>query len=108
MREQRGAGESYHKWGGSKAVFGEGFYGMFSPPLSFPPPLFFSEKNSRPLIGADFWEGDGTKHFRNCLQWGRSNLADPAGSPKINLLNQDFGNMLSIFPRKKTAKHRVH
>ena len=38
--------------GGSKTVFGEGFYGMFSPPLSFPPPLFFSEKKqfSRILI----------------------------------------------------------
>ena len=29
--------------GGSKTVFGEGFYGMFSPSLSFPPPLFFSD-----------------------------------------------------------------
>ena len=36
-------------WGGgitsyagvSKTVFGEGFYGMFSPPLSFPPPFVF-------------------------------------------------------------------
>ena len=40
--------------------------------------------------------------FRNCLQWGRSNLVDPAGSPKIHLLNQDFGNILSIFPRKNS------
>ena len=27
--------------GGSKTVFGEGFYGMFSPPLSFPTPFVF-------------------------------------------------------------------
>ena len=32
---------------------------------------------------------------------GRSNLVDPAESPKIRLLNRDFGNSLSIFPRKK-------
>ena len=42
------------------------------------------------------------KVSRNCLQWGRSNLVDPAGSPKIHLLNQDFGNILSIFPRKNS------
>ena len=24
-REQRGGGNSYHRWGGSKTVFGEGF-----------------------------------------------------------------------------------
>ena len=29
--------------GVSKTVFGEGFYGMFSPLLTFPPPLFLSE-----------------------------------------------------------------
>ena len=29
--------------GVTKTVFGEGFYGTFSPPLSFPPPLFFSD-----------------------------------------------------------------
>ena len=40
LRKQRG-GKSYHKWGGSKTVFGEGFYGIFSPPLSFPPPFVF-------------------------------------------------------------------
>ena len=37
-----GGGETYHRWGGgSKTVFGKGFYGMFSPPLSFPPPFVF-------------------------------------------------------------------
>ena len=41
---------------------------------------------------------------QNCLQWGRSNLVDPAGSPKIRLLNRDFGNILSIFPRKISKK----
>ena len=39
---------------------------------------------------------------QNCLQWGRSNLVDPAESPKIRLLNRDFGNILSIFPRKNS------
>ena len=34
----------YHKWGGFKTVFGEGLYGMFSPPLSSPPPFVFSLK----------------------------------------------------------------
>ena len=42
---------------------------------------------------------------QNCLQWGPSNLVDPAESPKIRLLNRDFGNILSIFPGK-TAKHK--
>ena len=40
--------------------------------------------------------------FQNCLQWGRSNLVDPAESPKVRLLNRDFGNILSIFPRKNS------
>ena len=39
---------------------------------------------------------------QNCLQWGRSNLVDPAGAPKIRLLNRDFGNTLSIFARKNS------
>ena len=38
-----GGGKRIIGGGGPKTVFGEGFYGMFSPPLSFPPPLFFSE-----------------------------------------------------------------
>ena len=38
-----GGGETYHRWGGgSKTIFGNGFYGMFSPPVSFPPPFVFS------------------------------------------------------------------
>ena len=43
----------------------------------------------------------GALSSQNCLQWGRSNLVDPAESPKICLLNRDLGNILSIFPRKK-------
>ena len=39
---------------------------------------------------------------QNCLQWGRSNSVDPAVSPKIRLLNRDFGNMLSILPRENS------
>ena len=39
---------------------------------------------------------------QNCLQWGRSNLVDPSESPKIRLLNRDFGNILSIIPRKNS------
>ena len=37
----KGGGELYHRWvgGGVQNLFGEGFYGMFSPPLSFPPPF---------------------------------------------------------------------
>ena len=34
------------------------------------------------------------------LQWGRSNLVDPAEWQKIGLQNQDFGSILSVFPRK--------
>ena len=37
---------------------------------------------------------------RNCLQWGRSNLVDPAEWPNIGLINRDFGNILWVFPRK--------
>ena len=40
---------------------------------------------------------------QNCLQWGQSNLVDPAGTPKIRLLNRDLGNILSLnafFPGK--------
>ena len=44
---------------------------------------------------------------QNCLQWGRSNLVDPAGSPKIRLLNRDLGTFCRFFPGK-TAKHKVH
>ena len=31
------------------------------------------------------------KTSQNCLQWGRSNLVDPAEWPKIRLLNRDLG-----------------
>ena len=37
----------------------------------------------------------------NCLQWGRSNLVDPAGWPKIGLLNWILGSSLWVFPRQK-------
>ena len=40
--EQTGAGKRIIG-GLSETVFEEGFYGTFSPPLSFPPPLFLSE-----------------------------------------------------------------
>ena len=32
-------GKTYRRWGGSKDVFGEGFYGMFPPPPEFSTPL---------------------------------------------------------------------
>ena len=35
-----GGGETYHRWGVQNR-FGKGFYGMFSPPLSFPPAFVF-------------------------------------------------------------------
>ena len=38
---------------------------------------------------------------QNRLQWGRSNLVDPAEWPKIGSLNRRVGGILSIFPRKK-------
>ena len=34
--------------------------------------------------------------FQHCLQWGRSNLADPAASPKIRLLNLDLFTKFSL------------
>ena len=36
------------------------------------------------------------------LQWGRSNLVDPAECSKIGLLNRNFGSFLSVVPRKKS------
>ena len=50
-RATRGEGETYCRWGGSKNVFGEGFYAEFAvcvpPPLSFPPPLPLSDYHVR-------------------------------------------------------------
>ena len=40
--------------------------------------------------------------LQNRLQWGRSNLVDPAEWPKIGLLNRDSGSILSVFPRKNS------
>ena len=40
------------------------------------------------------------RDIQNRLQWGRSNLGDPAEWPKSGLLNRDFGSILSVFPRK--------
>ena len=40
--------------------------------------------------------------YRDPTSWGRSNLVDPAEWPKTRLLNRDFGNMLSTFPRKNS------
>ena len=54
------------------------------------------------MIFLTFTRIAGKTDNQNCLQWGRSNLVDPAGSPKIRLLNPDFGNILSIFPRKNS------
>ena len=48
------------------------------------------------------WSPGLCKNSQNCLQWGRSNLGDPAEPPKIRSLNRDFGNILSIFPRKNS------
>ena len=38
----------YHRWegGGSKTLTGEGIYVFFSPLMSFPPPLWFSESRN--------------------------------------------------------------
>ena len=40
--------------------------------------------------------------IQNCLQWGRSNLVDPAEWPKIHLLNRDIGEHFVDFPRKNS------
>ena len=40
----------YHRWGGGQNSFREGFYGMFSPSLSFHPPLFFSDASLRIFV----------------------------------------------------------
>ena len=40
----------------------------------------------------------------NCLQWGRSNLVDPAGWPKIGLLNWLWGAFCTFF-LGKTAQN---
>ena len=48
-----------------------------------------------------------TVAYWNCLQWGRSNLVDPAGWPKIGLLNWVWGVFCEFF-LVKTPKHRVH
>ena len=34
---------------------------------------------------------------QNCLQWGRSNLVDPAEWPKIGLLNRGSVGILAVF-----------
>ena len=43
LREQRGGGESYHKWGGPKPFLGRGFMVCFPLPWVFPPPFVFSD-----------------------------------------------------------------
>ena len=87
------------------------------------PPLFYqSTKRGNARGTSEVRRGTSSIHFhcpvpgrpvifgmenQNCLQWGRSNLLNPSESPKIRLLNRDFGNILSIFP-SKNSKHRVH
>ena len=44
---------------------------------------------------------------QNCLQWGRSNLVDPAGSPKNSFTKPGFWEHFVDFSPGKTAKHRV-
>ena len=39
-----------------------------------------------------------------CNGAGRSDVVDPAEWPKIGLLNQGFGSIVSIFPRKKSRR----
>ena len=57
-REQRRGGGKRIISGGVQNVSGEGFYGMFSPPLSFPPFLFFSERSAVSAISCRF-PGEG-------------------------------------------------
>ena len=59
LREQMGGNRIIS--GGVQTVFGEGLYGMFSPPLSLPPPLVFSE----------FWRRqDLNNHKRGVVKGG--------------------------------------
>ena len=64
----------------------------------------FSRKLSGHIHFSRKLSGPHSKPFfcQNCLQWGRSNLVDPAEWPKICLLNRDFGSILSVFPRKNS------
>ena len=52
-KQTGGGGKRIIGGGGSKTVFGKGFYGMFSPPLSFPPPIV-SLKYRKTLPGLFF------------------------------------------------------
>ena len=46
--------------------------------------------------------------FGTVCNGGPSDLVDPAAWPIIGLLNPGFGSILLNFPRRKSAKHRVH
>ena len=54
--------------GGSQTVFGEGLYGMFSPPLSFPPPLFFSDICNFQHLKLPLGFGTGCGYIGNTYQ----------------------------------------
>ena len=66
----------------------------------YPPPPIYKTRNffDRHEASSDLFRNSYLN--QNCLQWGRSNLVGPTESPKLRLLNWDFGNILSIFPRK--------
>ena len=49
------------------------------------------------LLGVDLKSFHIARYFQNRLQEGRSNLVDPAESPKIGLLNRDLGSISSVF-----------
>ena len=92
-REQIG-GKAYHKWGGgSKTVFGEGFYGMFSPPQSFFPPFVFLWQEVLTKM-TNMTSCKRVLHFmsecRGCLEEGCLGL--PRVFPDIS--------WAAIFPRK--------
>ena len=72
--EQRGGG-TYHKWGGSKTVFGEGFLWYVPPTPEFSTPLCFSlDKARRP---AKFWNGTNIGQNLSRLSFPATGTLDP-------------------------------
>ena len=80
-----GGEKTYHRWGGPKPFLGMGFYGMFSPPLSFFTPL---------CLPLSFPGNNGlTSEERGILY----KPLVQKGKTAINLSN--LGNFCQIWPR---------
>ena len=96
----------------SQQKMSEDFRRIFSMPsdaLQYPFNLCKVPRTKFSKAAFEFNVGGGLFHrhlngtfYQNCLQWGRSNLVDPAEWPKIRLINRAFGKILSNFPRKNS------